>query len=111
MLLFGWLLVIASGIEIAQAVMVGQWAGLFHHVLAAILFGLAGLLFVMRPVVTAEVITIFMAMFFMIGGLFQLVGSLVITLPGWGWQVLDGLITFALGILVLMQWPASLDFG
>ena len=107
MLLFGWLLVIASGIEIAQAVMVGQWAGLFHHVLAAILFGLAGLLFVMRPVVTAEVITIFMAMFFMIGGLFQLVGSLVITLPGWGWQMMDGLITFALGILVLIQWPAS----
>jgi uncharacterized membrane protein HdeD (DUF308 family) len=48
-----------------------------------------------------------MAMFFMIGGLFQLVGSLVITLPGWGWQMLDGLITFALGILVLIQWPAS----
>ena len=43
-----------------------------------------------------------MAMFFMIGGLFQLVGSLVITLPGWGWQMLDGLITFALGILVLI---------
>ena len=31
MLFFGWLLVLASGIEIAQAVMVGHWAGFFQH--------------------------------------------------------------------------------
>ena len=46
MLFFGWLLVIASGIEIAQAVMVGHWAGFFYHLLAAILFGVTGLLLV-----------------------------------------------------------------
>ena len=36
MVFFGWLLVLASGIEIAQAVMVGNWAGFFLHLLAAI---------------------------------------------------------------------------
>jgi len=30
MLFFGWLLLIASGIEVAQAVMVGHWAGFFQ---------------------------------------------------------------------------------
>jgi uncharacterized membrane protein HdeD (DUF308 family) len=30
MLFFGWLLVFAGGIEIAQAVMVGRWAGFFE---------------------------------------------------------------------------------
>ncbi len=30
MLFFGWLLVLAAGIEIAQAVMVGHWAGFFY---------------------------------------------------------------------------------
>jgi uncharacterized membrane protein HdeD (DUF308 family) len=107
MLFFGWLLVIASGIEIAQAVMVWQWAGFFHHLLAAILFGVMGLLLVMRPVISAEVVTAVMAMFFMIGGLFQLVGSLIIAPPGWGWQAADGIITFGLGLLVFAQWPAS----
>ena len=34
MLFFGWLLVIAAGIEIVQAIMVGKWAGLFQHWLA-----------------------------------------------------------------------------
>ena len=62
MVFFGWLLVLASGIEIAQAVMVGNWAGFFQHLLAAILFGVAGLLIIVRPAVSAEVITMFMAM-------------------------------------------------
>ena len=107
MLFFGWLLVLASGIEIAQAVMVGHWAGFFQHLLAAILFGITGLLIVMRPVISAEVATVFMAMFFLIGGLFQLIGSVAIASPGWGWQAADGVITFLLGLLVLAQWPAS----
>ena len=54
MLFFGWLLMLASGIEIAQAVLVGHWAGFFHHLLAAILFGVVGLMLVTRPVISAE---------------------------------------------------------
>jgi uncharacterized membrane protein HdeD (DUF308 family) len=46
-------------------------------------------------------------MFFLIGGLFQLIGSAWVGLPGWSWQVVDGLIAFVLGLLVLAQWPAS----
>jgi len=107
MLFFGWLLLIASGIEIAQAVMVGHWAGFFYHLLAAILFGITGLLLITRPLISAEAVTIIMAMFFIIGGLFQLIGSLATTPSGWGWQAADGIITFILGALVLAQWPAS----
>ncbi len=107
MLFFGWLLVLASLIEIIQAIMVGHWAGFFQHLLGAILFGVVGLMMVRRPVVTAEVLTIFMAVFFLVGGLFELVGAAAIGLPGWGWQVADGVITFALGLLVLAEWPAS----
>jgi len=107
MLFFGWLLIIASGIEIVQAVMVGHWAGFFHHLLAAVLFGVVGLMLVTKPVISAEAATILMAMFFLVSGLFQLVASVVVALPGWGWQAVDGIITFILGGLVLAQWPAS----
>jgi uncharacterized membrane protein HdeD (DUF308 family) len=107
MLFFGWLLVIACGIEVAQAVLVGHWAGFFHHLLAAILFGFVGVLLVTRPVISAEALTMIMAMFFMIGGLFQLIASFAIELPGWGWQAADGIVSIVLGALVLAQWPAS----
>src|SRR5262249_40103110 len=52
MLFFGWLLLIAAAIEIAQTVMVGQWGGVFQHLVAAILFGVVGFLMILRPVVT-----------------------------------------------------------
>jgi uncharacterized membrane protein HdeD (DUF308 family) len=107
MVFFGWLLVIACGIEVVQSVMVGHWAGFFHHLLAAILFGVTGLLLVTRPVIGAEVATVLMAMFFIIGGLFQFIGSFVFALPGWGWQALDGAVTVLLGLLVFAQWPVS----
>jgi uncharacterized membrane protein HdeD (DUF308 family) len=84
MLFFGWLLVLAAAIEAAQTIAVGRWAGFFQHLLAAILFAVAGLIMVTRPLITAEVLTLFMAMFFLIGGLFQLIGSAWVGLAGAG---------------------------
>ena len=107
MVFFGWLLVLAGAIEVVQAVAVGHWAGFFQHLFAAVLFLVAGFIMVFRPLITAEVLTLFMALFFLIGGLFQLIGAAWIGLPGWGWSAVDGVITFVLGLLVLAQWPAS----
>ena len=107
MLFFGWLLVLACGVEIAQAVMVGHWAGFFQHLVAAILFGVAGILMIMRPTPSAEVLTLFMAFFFLVGGLSRILIAVSLTLPAWGWQVADGIISMALGILVVAEWPIS----
>ncbi len=107
MLFFGWLLLAASGIEIAQCVMVGHWAGFFQHLLAAVLFGVAGLLMIVKPRLSAEVMTLFMAAFFLGGGLLQIIVAAALALPGSSWQVADGVITLALGLLVMAEWPAS----
>src|SRR5271166_7212646 len=107
MLFFGWLLLAAAGIEVIQAVIVAHWAAFFQHALAAILYGVLGLIFVLRPVITAEVLTLLMALFFLVGGLFQVAGSAVLGFPGWGWQVADGVITVILGLMILANWPAS----
>ena len=107
MLFFGWLLVIAAGVEVVQAIMVGKWAGLYHHWLGAILFGVVGALMIWRPVVSAEILTLLMGAFFLVAGLFQLITPFVVSLPDWGWHALNGLITLVLGILVLAQWPVS----
>jgi uncharacterized membrane protein HdeD (DUF308 family) len=107
MLFFGWLLVIAAGIEIVQAIMVGKWAGLYQHWLGAILFGVLGALIVWRPLVTAEILTLLIGAFFLVAGVFQLVTPFVVSLPDWGWHALYGLITLVLGILILAQWPVS----
>jgi uncharacterized membrane protein HdeD (DUF308 family) len=107
MLYFGWLLLIAAGIEVAQMVMVGQWAGVFQHLVAAVLFGVVGFLIIWRPVVTAEILTLLMGAFFLASGLFQIVTPAMFALPDWGWHVLSGIITLLLGVFVLAQWPVS----
>lgn len=107
MVFFGWLLVFAGLIEFVDAFMVGQWAGFFLHMLAAILFGITGFLMVARPVISAEAVTFLMSLFFLLAGLYQLIAAYWSHLPGWGWQALNGIIAAIMGFLLLAQWPAS----
>jgi len=107
MLFFGWLLLIAAGIEVVQTIMAGRETGMFQHLAAAVLFGVVGVLIVWRPVVTAEILTLLMGAFFLVTGLFQIVGPVMSSLQDWGWHVLNGIITLLLGFLVLAQWPVS----
>ena len=60
-----------------------------------------------RPLISAEAITILIATLFLASGIFQLIAAVAVATPGRGWQALDGIITFVLGLLVLAQWPAS----
>ncbi len=107
MTFFGALLVLAAAVEAAAAVWSGHWAGFFQHTLAAILYGVLGLIFLMRPMITAEVLTFVMALFFLAGGLFHLVGAFMLGFSGSFWLIIDALITIALGVMILAQWPAS----
>ena len=107
MLFFGWMLVFAGAVEFVNAFMVGHWAGFFLHLLASILFLVIGCLLVIRPLISAEVATLVMSMFFLIGGLYQFIASIWTHLPGWGWQAFSGVISSLMGILLLVQWPLS----
>ncbi len=104
---FGWLLLSAGVVEFIGAFMVGHWAGFFLHLLASILLFVTGFFLVIRPVAGAEVATLVMSMFFLIGGLYEFIGSLWFHLPNWGWQACDGAISSLIGILLLVQWPLS----
>ena len=103
----GALLLVAAVVEAAAAVWVGRWAGFFQHVLATILFGLLGFLLLLRPKITAEVLTFVVALALIVGGLFGIVGSAGLGYAGWGWQALDGAVGIALGLMILFRWPAS----
>jgi uncharacterized membrane protein HdeD (DUF308 family) len=104
---FGWLMILASIIDLVSAFTVGKWAGFFLHLLLAIFFGVTGVIFLRSPAISAEVATLATSIFFLIAGLYQVVVALWTHLPGFGWQVANGIITFILGGLLLVQWPVS----
>ena len=107
MLFFGWLLIFAGAIEFIDSFMVGHWSGFFLHLLAAVLFLLTGILFLARPLISAEVATFMMSLFFLAGGLYEVAASLWSHLQGWGWHVFSGLISMVLGGMLLAQWPLT----
>ena len=59
------------------------------------------------PGITLAALTLLIAAFFLSSGLFKIIGALVSRFKGWGWYFLSGLISLALGILILVHWPSS----
>lgn len=107
MVFFGWLLTLAALAEFVTAFMVGKWEGFFLHMLISILFGVAGVMMVTRPAISAEAVTLLMSVFFLVGGLYQLIAALWTHLSGWGWQALNGAVATIMGLLIIAQWPVS----
>ena len=107
LVVFGWLLVFAGIFEFVASFMVGNWSGFFHHLLMAILCFVVGILMLTKPVLSAEAWTLVMALFFLGGGLYELISSLYYHLPGWGWQAFGGVVSTILGLLIAAGWPAT----
>jgi uncharacterized membrane protein HdeD (DUF308 family) len=104
-LTFGWLLILGAVLALIQAFRVRKWSGFFLYLLSALLRGVTGYLLIRYPF-TAEVsLTLILASFFIVGGIFRTVGAAALQFPRWGWAVLSGLISVALGVVLLMQLP------
>ena len=65
----------------------------------------AGLAVREDPVVTVVMLTFFLAISFMVLGLFRAVGALIVRFPQWGWALLNGSITFLCGLVIYRNLP------
>ena len=104
---FGWLL-LASGIfALIQAFRVHTWNGFFLYFLSALLRGFTGYLLIRYPDVGAASLTLILASFFVVGGVFRSIGAAMLKFPRWGFAAFSGILSLALGIMLLVQWPVS----
>lgn len=110
MLLFGWLLLIGGCVGLAHAVQSRGTNFFWLGVVVAALNLAAGVVIIRRPDVAAEALTMFAALLFLTGGVFRLVGSLVVRGPQFGWTLVQGAFGLLLGILVLGNWPSSSQY-
>jgi uncharacterized membrane protein HdeD (DUF308 family) len=106
-LLFGWLLLFTGAMESVYAFHQSKWSGILLHVVNGVLAIVAGFLLVTNPAAGALVLTLLMAMFFMIGGLFRIITPIVMHLPHRGWLLLSGIVTLLLGVFIWRQLPAA----
>ncbi|MFJ3669924.1 HdeD family acid-resistance protein [Streptomyces sp. NPDC090106] len=107
MLLFGWLLLIGGVVGLLHAIQARGTNFFWLGVVVAALNIAAGVVVMRRPEAAAEALTMFAALLFLTGGVFRLVGSLVVRGPQFGWTLVQGAFGLLLGILVLASWPSS----
>lgn len=106
-LYLGWVLIIGGILEGVHAFQHWEGGHAFLYVLEALLAIVAGALLLKGPVVGAMVVTLLLASYFIIAGIFRIVASIAMRFPAWQWMLINGLITLALGIIVWGGWPAT----
>ena len=106
-LAFGWLLMVGAVLSLIQAFRVRNWSGFFLYFLSALLRGVTGYLLIRYPYAGEVGFTVVLASFFIVGGIFRSVGASMLQFARWGWTVLSGILSLALGVMLLVQLPVS----
>lgn len=76
--------------------------------LMGIITAIAGLYMLLNPVLGMMTITLFLAIYFIVDGVFQIIGA-VQARPagGWGWFLFGGILSVLLGYIIYSGWPVT----
>src|SRR5215468_6058387 len=107
----GWIL-LAGALGLAVlSFLTGRWGGFLLTLAAAALSAIAGITLLENPLIGAAAITLTIATILIAAGIYRSIASGVMRYPNWGWSLANGLITLALGVILLRALPnASLYF-
>ena len=104
----GWLLIVGGIINAIHAFSTKEKGGSVMNILGAILFVVVGALLLTHPVAGVLTLTLILAAFFLIEGIFKIIMALQMrSTPNWGWMFVSGLIALVLGGLIWAGWPAT----
>lgn len=102
---FGLLMVLGGAAQIASSFWAGRWSGMVLHLLMGIFYVVVGIMMIDAPIEALQAITLLIAAFLIVGGLFRVVAAMTIRFPAWGWQLLSGAISVLLGLMINKGWP------
>ena len=69
---------------------------------------LAGILMLARPLFALGALTIFLAAYFVVDGIFEIIAAFQVKpVEGWGWLLSGGVVSLLLGIMIWRQFPVS----
>jgi len=99
---------------VAQIIYAFRTHGGFHvalEIILGIIYIIAGVYLLMHPVGGLLALTLILACFLLVYGVFALVLAFRIKPhKGWGWVLFDAIVTILLGILIWAHWPFNSDW-
>lgn len=102
---FGILLAIGGILQIGYAFWGKDGQGFGHTLLSGLFYTIVGFVFITHPTASAVAITLLLAAFYTVSGIYKVAVSLTTPVVQWGWLLFSGLISLALGILIWAEWP------
>jgi uncharacterized membrane protein HdeD (DUF308 family) len=105
--ILGSLILVGGVAETLGAFWCRGWSGFFLHLLSGVLAIVIGILFLRAPVAELLALTLLVACYLMVGGVFKIVAVLCYRFAAWGWPLVSGIIDVVLGVMIWQQWPAS----
>lgn len=106
-LVVGWMLLFSGIFALVHAFRTHTWQGFLLSLLNALFRGFTGYLLIRYPLAGAASLTLILAAFFIVGGLFRAIGAGMLKYPRWGWSVFSGIVSLVLGVMLLAQMPVS----
>ena len=104
----GWLLLIGGVAQILHAFSARGWQGFALHLVGGVLYLLVGGWMILNPLLGALALTLLLAAFLLVQGVFQIALALRIRpARGWGWPLASGVVTLLLAVLIYAGWPSS----
>lgn len=105
--LLGWLFVVSGALEVGHAIARKGWSGFWVDLLDGVLSLVVGAMILMQPVTAIAVLTVFIGIIFLIGGIFRLWAGVALRASYGLLVVLHGGISILLGVMILANWPYS----
>lgn len=108
MWVLGSVLVFGGILHGVNAFQVRKWNIALLEVVAAALYIVTGMIAFREPASAAAVVSLILAVLFMVSGISRSIGAIAMTPVHWGWMLVQGIASFILGLIVFMSWPISL---
>ena len=85
----------------------GNWSEFFLHLGMGLLYLIAGVILIKGPVMGSITLTLILAVFYIVLGVVRTISCLTRPVSKRGWRLASSIITLLLGLLILIEWPAS----
>lgn len=106
-LVFGWMMVLGGVIQLVGAFWARFWSGVFASLVSGLLYLIVGVMTFRHPGTADLALTLLIASYLIVGGLFRIIASMQVRHHGWGWGVLSGAISALLGFSIFATAPVS----
>ncbi|WP_049972488.1 HdeD family acid-resistance protein [Haladaptatus cibarius] len=106
--LLGAYLVVGGIAHFAHAVSGRGWAGFLGQAILALVFVVAGIAFLLNPLIGLSALTLLLITFFLVEGLVEIgMGLRLRPARGWLLVVISGIISLAVALFVWLEYPSS----